>query len=424
MPNVRPACPGTLLSVPRPDIALAVEQWALLAQRERAPDDRSLGEHLGPIAAGHNLMSALDHQHYMRMALELAERARPLAPPNPAVGCVLVDADGQVMGAGHTQAVGHAHAEVMALRDAAARGRSVQGATAYVTLEPCAHQGRTGPCCDALIAAGVRTVVASLEDPNPRVAGRGFRRLRAAGVDVLLGPGAEASRELNQGFFSRMARGLPWVRLKVASSLDGRTALSNGHSQWITSPSAREDGHAWRGRACVVLTGIGTVLADDPRLDVRLAGTTRQPALVIVDSRLQTPVPARLWACAGREVLIYTVDAAAAPAEALRRQGAKVMALPGAHGRVDLATMLKDLAAREVNEVHVEAGHTLNASLLREGLVDELLIYMAPRLLGDGVGMADLGPFTEVSQGLPLTWTDITRVGPDLRLRACLSPSA
>lgn len=366
-------------------------------------------------------MSAPDHDSYMRQALALAEQGRLACPPNPAVGCVLVGSDGQVIGTGYTQPVGQAHAEVMALRDAAARGMPTQGATAYVTLEPCAHQGRTGPCCDALTAAGIARVVAAVEDPNPRVAGQGFARLRAAGVDVVVGPSAQQSRELNIGFFSRMARGAAWVRLKAASSLDGRTALPNGQSQWITSPPAREDGHAWRARACAVLTGIGTVLDDDPQLNVRLPGVTRQPRLVIVDSRLQTPLSARLWNAAQRDILIYTGGDHPERAAALRDLGAEVVVLPNAQGKVDLAALLKDLTAREVNEVHVEAGHKLNGSLLREGLVDELLLYQAPKLLGEGAGIAALGPFTEVDQALELEWRDVGRVGVDLRLRATLA---
>ena len=266
----------------------------------------------------------------MRRALALAQQARLICSPNPAVGCVLVDAAGQLLGEGHTQAVGQAHAEVMALRDAAARGHSTVGATAYVTLEPCAHHGRTGPCCDALVTAGVAKVVASLQDPNPRVAGQGFARLRAAGVEVVIGPGAQAARDLNIGFFSRMVRGTPWVRLKAAISLDGRTALPNGASQWITSAPAREDGHAWRARADAVLTGIGTVLQDDPLLNVRLPGATRQPMLVIVDSQLQTPPGARLWSAGPRRVVIYTAVEDPARWQALQALGAQVVACPNA----------------------------------------------------------------------------------------------
>ena len=356
---------------------------------------------------------------HMRQALDLAAQARAISPPNPAVGCVIVAADGTVLGQGHTQAVGQAHAEVMALRDAAARGHSVRGATAYVTLEPCAHQGRTGPCCDALIAAGVGRVVASLQDPNPRVAGQGFERLRAAGVDVQVGPGADEARELNLGFFSRMVRGTPWLRLKAASSLDGITALPNGQSQWITSPEARADGHAWRARACAVLTGIGTVLQDDPRLDVRLAqAAPRQPALAVVDSKLETPLGAKLWDATSRRVLIYTAVQDASRQQPLIDRGADVIALPDARGKVDLAAMLRDLARREVNEVHVEAGYKLNGSLARERLVDEWLLYQAPLLLGQGQGVAAIGPLDALEEGVRLEWRDLRRIGTDLRMVA------
>ena len=235
----------------------------------------------------------------MNQALGLAAQALFLSNPNPRVGCVLVAPDGRVIGQGSTQQAGGPHAEIMALRDAAAAGQDVRGATAYVTLEPCAHQGRTGPCCDALVAAGIAKVVASIADPNPLVAGQGFARLRTAGIKVEVGPGSAESRELNIGFFSRMIRGTPWVRLKSAASLDGTTALLNGASQWITSPAARADGHAWRARACAVLTGIGTVLDDNPRLDVREVPTPRQPHVVVVDSQLQTPLDAQLF-IAGR----------------------------------------------------------------------------------------------------------------------------
>lgn len=353
----------------------------------------------------------------MLQALELAARGRLHCPPNPAVGCVLVGVDGAILGLGYTQPVGHAHAEVMALRDATQKGHSVQGATAYVTLEPCSHQGRTGPCCDALIAAGIGKVVASTQDPNPKVGGNGFARLRAAGVEVEVGPGAYETRELNVGFFSRMVRGTPWVRMKAASSLDGRTALPNGTSQWITSAAAREDGHAWRARACAVLTGIGTVLEDDPRMDVRLPGIRRQPTLIIIDSRLETPTNAKLWGAAERKILIYTAINDANRREALAARGADIITLPNPSGKVDLAAVLRDLGQREVNEVHVEAGHKLNGSLLREGLVDEILIYQAPLLLGEGPGIAALGPYTKLAQGVSLEWVEATRVGADMRMR-------
>ena len=279
----------------------------------------------------------------MNQALGLAAQALFLSNPNPRVGCVITAANGHVLGQGFTQQAGGPHAEVMALRDAAAAGRDVRGATAYVTLEPCAHQGRTGPCCDALIQAGVATVVASIADPNPLVAGQGFARLRAAGIEVVVGPGAEESRELNIGFFSRMVRGTPWVRLKVAASLDGTTALHNGASQWITSAAARADGHAWRARSCAVLTGIGTVLADNPVLNVREVPTPRQPQLVVVDSRLQTPPTARLFGVPDRRVFIYAANEDGTRTQALEARGATVIHLPNAHGKVDLPALLRDL---------------------------------------------------------------------------------
>lgn len=353
----------------------------------------------------------------MARALALAGQAAWITAPNPAVGCVITAPDGRVLGEGHTQPAGGPHAEVMALRDAQARGHDVRGATAWVTLEPCAHTGRTGPCCDALAAAGIGRVVASLGDPNPLVAGQGFDRLRAAGVVVEVGPGADQAREQNLGFFSRMLRGTPWVRLKVAASLDGTTALDNGASQWITSELARADGHAWRARASALLTGIGTVLEDDPRLDVRLVDTPRQPALAVVDSRLELPLDAKLLQ-PKRPLWVYTASTDADRRAALEARGATVIALPGAGGKVDLAAMVKDLGARGVNELHVEAGHKLNGSLVREGLVDEFLVYLAPRLLGAGRGMAAFGPLQALAQGVALRFVSTEAVGPDLRIVA------
>jgi diaminohydroxyphosphoribosylaminopyrimidine deaminase/5-amino-6-(5-phosphoribosylamino)uracil reductase len=354
-------------------------------------------------------------------ALALARRAQWLCPPNPAVGCVLTDAEGRILGEGHTQHTGGAHAEVMALRDAAARGNPVKGATAYVTLEPCAHVGRTGPCCDALVAAGIARVVASLQDPNPRVAGQGFARLRAAGVAVDVGPGAQEAYEINIGFFSRMTRQRPWVRLKVAASLDGRTALADGRSQWITGEAARADGHAWRARAGAVLTGIGTVLEDDPRLDVRLVNTPRQPGLVVVDSRLQTPPGAHLF-LEGRRPLIYAAVADAERQATLEARGAEICmvagALPGPNPKVDLAAMLQDLARREINELHIEAGEKLNASFLRAGLVDELLVYLAPRLIGPGRAMAALDSLVSLDDALAWRFHSVEQIGEDLRIIA------
>ena len=360
-----------------------------------------------------------DPHPFITQALGLAAQALCLSNPNPRVGCVIATGDGRVLGQGFTQQAGGPHAEVVALRDAEARGHDLRGATAYVTLEPCAHQGRTGPCCEALIRAGVGRVVASIADPNPLVAGQGLARLRAAGVDVEVGPGAAQSRELNIGFFSRMVRGTPWVRMKAAASLDGVTALANGASQWITSPAARADGHAWRARACAVLTGIGTVLEDDPLLNVREVATPRQPHLVIVDSRLQTPPGARLFDVPGREVLIYAAQEHPERLPALQARGATVIHLPNAHGKVDLPAMLRDLGRRGVNELHLEAGHKLNGSFLREGLVDEVLLYLAPLLLGSGAhGLSSWGALQKLTDGLRLEFHDVQQLGPDLRLVA------
>ncbi len=356
----------------------------------------------------------------MRFALTLAEQAIGLSEPNPRVGCIILDSSGQMLGCGHTQAAGQAHAEVMALRDAQAKGHSVLGATAYVTLEPCAHHGRTPPCCDALIAAGLKRALMAVLDPNPLVAGQGQARLQAAGIATECGLLADEAQALNIGFFSRMQRGRPFVRLKIAASLDGRTALLNGASQWITAAAARADGHAWRKRAGAVLTGIGTVRDDDPRLDVRLVDTTTQPLRVVIDSRLETPADARLLAPPG-QVLIYCAvppDSRPEAAAALRAAGAELVCLAGPQAKVDLLAVLADLGRRGINELHIEAGHKLNGSLLREGLVDELLVYLAPKLLGQGREMAAFGPLESLADALQWRWLDCAVVGEDLRLRA------
>ncbi len=354
------------------------------------------------------------------LTLALAEQAVGLTDPNPRVGCVIVSADGAtVLGQGHTQAAGGPHAEVMALRDAQARGADVRGATVYVTLEPCAHHGRTPPCCDALVAAGVGRVEIALGDPNPLVNGQGTARIAAAGIAVGHAPAeiARRARELNIGFFARMERGRPWVRMKIAASLDGRTALPNGLSQWITGPEARVDGHAFRRRAGAVLTGIGTVLADDPSLDVRLVETARQPMRCVVDARLDTPPTARLFESPS-PVLLFTASADAARRAALAARGAELVDVPAHAGRLDLEAVLDVLAARHVNEVHVEAGARLNGALLRTGRVDELLAYLAPTLLGEGRGMAALGALESLSQGLAFDFHDAAKVGTDLRILA------
>lgn len=372
------------------------------------------------------------HLPHLHTAQAMAEQALTLSNPNPRVGCVLTDTNGRVLGQGHTQAVGGPHAEVMALRDAQAQGHDVRGGTAYVTLEPCSHQGRTPPCCDALVAAGLAEVVIATLDPNPLVAGQGAERLRAAGLRVHLmpahSPESRAARELNIGFFSRMVRGRPWVRLKMAASLDGISALPNGVSQWITGEAARADGHAWRARACAVLTGVGTVRSDNPTLDVRALTTTRQPHLYVVDSRFETPPSAALLQplASGQPRAVHIVgteDHAQTQPErlaALKAAGAHTLALKAddSQAKVDLGELMAHLGRSGVNELHVEAGHGLNASLFRGGWVDECLIYLAPKLLGQGAGMASLGPLNALSEGVALSFDMVDRVGPDLRVIA------
>jgi diaminohydroxyphosphoribosylaminopyrimidine deaminase / 5-amino-6-(5-phosphoribosylamino)uracil reductase len=355
----------------------------------------------------------------MVQALGLAKAAIGVSEPNPRVGCVIGTETGQVHGEGATQAVGGPHAEVMALRQARALGHDVRGATVWVSLEPCAHQGRTPPCCDALIAAGVGRVVVATEDPFPKVAGAGIARLRAAGLQVdLANPElAVAAREINIGFFSRILRNRPWVRMKIAATLDGRTALPDGRSQWITGPQARADGHAWRKRAGAVLTGLGTVLADNPRLDVRLVPCQVQPLRVVVDSNMQCPANAAIFAPPGR-TLVASITRAADRSAALQQAGVELVVLPPSQGRVDLHALMAELTRREINELHVEAGQRLNAALLLANLVDELLIYQAPMLLGVGRGMADFGPWPDLDSAPRFAYRDVSRLGPDIRLLA------
>jgi len=365
----------------------------------------------------------------MAHALKLAERGLYSTSPNPRVGCVLVK-DGMLVGEGWHERAGEPHAEVHALRGAGDKSR---GATAYVTLEPCSHHGRTPPCADALIKAGVARVVAAVQDPNPQVAGQGLEKLRAAGIEVECGLMEIAARELNIGFFGRMTRGMPWVRSKIAASLDGRTALNNGASQWITGDAARQDVQHWRARSCAVLTGIGTVLADDPQLNVRSMENARQPLRAVVDNALrlqptarilteQLPSPAgvgnRGASRADRpSVLIYTDTTDAQKTAALEKAGAQVLALPDANGQVDLRAVLSDLASRGCNEVLVEAGSKLNGALLQAGLVDELVLYLAPQLLGDmSRGMARMGELTSLDQRIELDWQDVRHIGKDLRV--------
>ncbi len=356
--------------------------------------------------------SAVDHG-MMARALQLAERALWTTSPNPRVGCVVVR-DGEIVGEGWHEKAGEPHAEVHALR---AAGEKAKGATAYVTLEPCSHHGRTPPCAEALIAAGVSRVVAAMTDPNPLVSGKGLALLQAAGIATASGLLENEARELNIGFISRMTRGRPWLRLKAAASLDGKTALNNGVSQWITGPDARRDGHAWRARACAILTGIGTVRDDDPSLTVRDVATTRQPLRVVVDSRLEIAPTARILQ--GEPVLIVGAVDNAQKMALLRSTGNFVEILNNGSGKVDLKALLELLAQRGINEVHAEAGFKLNGSLLREGLVDELLLYLAPCLIGhDASGLFNLPELTSLDGKRRLKIRDLRQLGEDIRLIA------
>jgi len=398
--------------------------------------------------------------HWMRQAIALSESALAVTAPNPRVACLIVR-DGQCLASGVTQRAGGAHAEVMALREAQTRGVSLEGTTFYVTLEPCSHHGRTPPCADAIVRAAPARVVLAMIDPNPRVAGQGIHRLRQAGIPVTVGVCAEEALAINPGFVARMTRGTPWVWLKSAVSLDGRVALPDGRSQWITGAAARRDGHHWRARSCAVMTGIGTVLADDPQLNVRHVDTPRQPLRVVVDSTLRMPLDARMLktardalnkssgqagaahqtvqnkadAVAARSdggarrdagdalvlasggVLIFTASDDADKTRALQARGAHVVRLSATAQGVDLPAALRWLGQHAINEVHVEAGGRLSGALLQAGLVDELLVYVAPVLLGDGMPMARLPGLPSLSQAPRYTFLPPHRLGEDLRLR-------
>lgn len=362
---------------------------------------------------------------WMARALQLAANGLYTTGVNPRVGCVLVKND-QIIGEGWHERTGEGHAEVMALRDAAARGHSTQDATAYVTLEPCSHHGKTPPCAEALIKAGVSRVVAAMEDPNPLVAGKGFALLKTAGVEVAAPLMAAEAEALNVGFIKRMREGMPWVRLKMAGSLDGRSALANGQSQWITGPEARMDGHRFRARAQAIITGVGTLIADDPLLTVRDVsapiGQSGQPVplasalRVVVDSHLRTPTTAKILqgGC-----LIATAETDPEKTTALQAAGAEVVCFPDANGRVDLKSLLEFLAQRGVNEVHVEAGPRLSGVFLKDGIVDELLCYMAPCVLGsDARGWFDDLNLSSLDQKVEFKFQDVRMVGADLRLVA------
>lgn len=358
-----------------------------------------------------NALDRLDARHMSR-AIELAGRGLWTTDPNPRVGCVIADGT-RVIAEGWHEHAGGAHAEIAAL---AAAGATARGATAYVTLEPCCHHGRTPPCVDALVAAGVRRVCYAIRDPNPRVSGGGAARLAAAGVEVRSDVLAPAARALNPGFLSRMERGRPWVRLKLAASLDGRTALAGGESRWITGDAARGDVQRLRARSSAVMAGSATVQTDDPRLDVRLPGATRQPLRVVLDSALRTPPTARIIAPPG-SALLLTTSADTARRAALEAAGARVERLPAGAQGVDLEAVMQHLAGLEVNELQVEGGATLAGALFGARLVDELVLYLAPTLLGaDAQPLARLPGIATLAGRLELSVSDLRRVGRDLRI--------
>ena len=348
----------------------------------------------------------------MAQALQLAALGLNSTSPNPRVGCVIVR-ENQIIGEGWHERAGSEHAEVHALREA---GTAARGATAYVSLEPCAHHGRTPPCADALVTAGVGRVVIAMSDPNPQVAGSGLAQLRAAGIRVECGLMEEVAHELNLGFVSRMTRRRPWVRAKAAASMDGKTALANGVSQWITGEAARRDVQTWRAQACAILTGVGTVLADDPQLNVRAIDNPRQPLRVIVDSQLRTPPSAKILRGGA---LIVSAAEDAAKIQALRNAQAEVLLLPGTDGYVDLVRLLQNLAERGVNDLMVEAGASLNGALLAADLIDEMVLYLAPMLLGDTArGLFALPAFHKMDERKNLVLRDVRQVGNDLRVIA------
>jgi diaminohydroxyphosphoribosylaminopyrimidine deaminase/5-amino-6-(5-phosphoribosylamino)uracil reductase len=367
-----------------------------------------------------NQFSSVDHQH-MSLALQLAEKGRCTTSPNPKVGCVIVDSAGEIVGKGYHKQAGGSHAEVFALRDA---GEKARGAAAYVTLEPCSHHGRTPPCANALIEAGVSKVIAAMVDPNPMVAGRGLKRLQDAGIATAHGLLGEKAEHLNRGFIKRMRTGMPWVTVKLASSLDGKTALANGVSQWITSPQARADVQAHRASSCAILTGSGTVLADNPSMNVRFAeipsdllsvpaDLQRQPLRIVLDGRNQLTGSYRLFEIAGESVVINRLPNTTLPANVRQIQVAN-------HGnKLDLQEVMKVIAELGVNDLWVEAGGMLAGALLENNLLDELILYQAPKLLGDqGQNLFVMTEKTQMSQANLLSWQDIRQVGPDLKLTA------
>lgn len=367
------------------------------------------------------MYTVVDHQ-FMSEAIAEAQKALYLSNPNPRVGCVIVK-DGQVIGRGFTQKVGSAHAEVQALANAKALGNDPAGSTIYVTLEPCSHTGRTPPCVDALMNAKPAKVIVAMSDPNPLVSGKGLEKLRTAGIEVQCGLLESEAQALNRGFISRMTRGLPWVRMKIAASLDGKTALPDGRSQWITGPLARADGHHWRAQACAIVTGVGTVKEDDPSLNVRDVHTERQPWRIIVDSKLETPVSAKILNQLDHSAVIIVCASLDSTdmqqkAKAFTERGIEVIAMANPFGKVDLPKLFAYLATeREMNEIHIEAGFKLNGSLLREHCVDELLLYYAPFWMGEGIGMANISPLNSLDSRQDWQVIDHSLFGPDLRMR-------
>lgn len=368
-----------------------------------------------PVSFQASVAAATDDERWMLQAIELSYQSLYITAPNPRVACLIVK-DGQLLASGVTQQAGGPHAEVMALRQAQERGFDVKGATFYVTLEPCSHYGRTPPCADALVKAASARVVVAMTDPNPLVAGQGIAKLRAAGIEVATSVCAEQALAVNPGFVARMTRKTPWLWLKSAASLDGQTALRNGVSQWITGPQARADGHHWRARSCVVLSGLGTVRADNPLLNVRDVATVRQPIKAVVDTRLEIDENARLLD--GSKTWVFTCKDDAQKTARLAERNAQVVVMPEYNGGVDLPAVMRWLGEHEINEVHVEGGARLNGALLEAGCVDELLVYLAPIVLGQGLGMYQLPAMETLNHALRFEFFETMAMGSDVRLRA------
>jgi diaminohydroxyphosphoribosylaminopyrimidine deaminase / 5-amino-6-(5-phosphoribosylamino)uracil reductase len=358
-------------------------------------------------------MFTADDYRFMTRALQLAERGLYSTMPNPRVGCVIVK-DNKIVGEGAHLKAGEPHAEIFAIRQA---GSQSKGAKAYVTLEPCSHTGRTPPCSQAIVTAGISKVIVAMQDPNPQVAGSGLVQLQSHHIEVATGLMERQAQELNPGFISRMTHNLPYIRCKIAASLDGRTALKNGESKWITGEAARLDVQHWRARSCAILTGVGTVLADNPSMNVRELSIGRQPLKVIIDSDLQTPVNANILQ--NKNALIAFAKDSQNKANQLLEMSAELLCIPNEHGRVCLKTLLSHLASREINEVQCEGGEGLNGALMAQKLIDELLIYYAPKLMGSAAkSMFAMPEFTSMSQAIALDILDVRQIGADIRLRA------